>query len=74
MASALKSKFLIWRMRRDQHGNNRYLMTDFVEILEVESVIPYLLYCGPKKGCFTDLELKNEHDVANKKYHVGSAP
>src|SRR5262249_43161565 len=51
----------------DENGENGRRMAGFVEILQIQCIIPYLIHCSPVKGNLTYLEFKDEYNRLDKK-------
>src|SRR6185312_6893634 len=48
-----------------QYRNDRFRMTGFVEVLQVQCIIPYLFEGCSLKCDFSDFEFNNKYDGAN---------
>ena len=60
--------------RHHNYGDDCGIVAWLVEVLEVQSIVPYLVSCGPKESHRTDLELQDENHRPQEQNKVGPPP
>jgi hypothetical protein len=57
-------------LRGDQDGGDHAVVAGFVEVFEIECVVPNLIHRSTVKKRFTDLELDDKNGVVDQHQHI----
>ena len=64
----------LWRIGRHEDGDKGASMASFVEILEVECIIPYLSNVGSLEAPLVDFKLQDKYNSINEDDGINASP